>query len=229
MPILGRSIPNVPRLSRSGLADDPVLTTPQPIVVAVPARRRPAVVFLGRSSLVDVVVVTAATPGPLVVVPTSRPRPGVIVAVRATLADDPVLTTPGPLVVAAPARQRRGVVATMRGSLFDETTPAPLVITPRPGPRRNPPVLVFRNPAADPTPDAAAPTPIIVVAAPRRRPGGSVIVFRPALEGGTPPTPTRDLQLTVGPPELRWTAGLPAGAWRVGDPELHWTAGPPEV
>lgn len=41
--------------------------------------------------------------------------------------------------------------------------------------------------------------------------------------------PVRDLQLVVGPPELRWTAGQPAARWQAGPPHLKWNAGRPEV
>lgn len=240
MAIVGRSVPNVPIVRRGTLVDDPVLTTPKPIVVATPTRPRAAVVIVGRSSLVDVVASTDPTPGPVVVVPRGRARAGSVIVARAHLADDPVLTSPPPLVVTPAPRQRRAFVATSRGSLFDAATRGPIVVTPAPVVRRNPPVLVFRNPAAD-TPESPGRPPLVIVGAPRRRPGGSVILLRTSLEGGAaPPTPGPGVTFTVSPPRARWAVGSPADRWNAGEPtdrwtvdpagpDSTWTAGPPEV
>ena len=190
MAIVGRSIPNVPIVSRGSFADDPVLTTPKPIVVATPTRPRTAVVITGRSSLVDVAVAAEATPGPLVVVPRGRARAGLAIVARAHLADDPVLTTPAPLVVTPAPWPRRGYVATARGSLFDAATPQPIVVT-RPTKRVDPPpILIFRTaPAEAPVADATPP-PVVIVAS-RRLPGSTVLLLRNPAEAGPYVTPVK--------------------------------------
>ena len=133
MPILGRSQPNPPVIGRSSLADDPVLTTPAPVVVAKPPVRRAGVVIVGRASLADAPVLV--TPAPVIV--TTGPRraaPNWPIIGRSSLEDVASVSTatPAPVVVAKQGAQRLGVLIVSRSSLADDpilTTPSPVVVS----------------------------------------------------------------------------------------------------
>lgn len=44
-----------------------------------------------------------------------------------------------------------------------------------------------------------------------------------------PAAPARDLQLTVGRPETKWSTGLPTAGWSTDEPRPKWTTSTPEV
>lgn len=104
MAIAGRSYANVPIISRGSLVDPPVLTTPDPVVVAFPNDRRwyntsrPVVV----SNPAAPALTFTTTPAPVVVASQfTQPKTVQAFVTRNTLQDPPVLTTPSPTVVAA--------------------------------------------------------------------------------------------------------------------------------
>lgn len=179
MAIVGRSIPNVPIVERGSLADDPVLTTRSPIVVAPPTRQRVATVLLLRGSLEDIAVPAVATPQALVAAG-RRPRyAGTVLTVRGTLQDDVPATTPGPLVAAAPTRPRGGLAVLRRGSLEDAATPQPLVIVAHPR-RSTSPTIVLRPLVGETIPATATPQPIVVDAGGARIAGRVMMLRAPA-------------------------------------------------
>lgn len=169
---------------RSTLADDPVLTTPAPMVVEPLGRRPgPPTVIVSRSSTEDTVTPAAATPQPVVATWTARrAAPPDVVIVRGSLED---LATPGPIVVGQPARPGHGGVQVLRSSTEDEpvlTTAPPVVAEPR-GLRPPPPVVIVgRASTEDPPPPTTGPTTIpVVVTQPGRFGPGDALISRGSL------------------------------------------------
>jgi hypothetical protein len=169
-------------VSRSTLADPPVLTTAPPIV-QVGATPKPlgGAAFTSRSSLVDVVVTIGPTTIPVVEVGQAPQPVGVVNLLRSMLVDPPQLTTPQPLIVLPPLSQPRpGPAIISRSSLADvvavgATTPGPIVVigaTPTPTPMAP---YFSRSSFADGLPGTA---PIVVAAEAKRAAAAPPIILR---------------------------------------------------
>lgn len=183
---------------RGTLQDDPVLTTPQPVVVVGKHQRRPSAIILSRSaSLQD-----QATPPP-VVVSAQQPRrasPTAIV-VRSSIQD---FATPAPVVVSQPAPKRLApTVVLVRNAAPDvavtSSTPAPLVVQSRPQ-TRPAMVLITAGRAGVVAPLPTGPDLDIAVGSPR-------------------------VAWSVAPIRAAWTADDPAQAWNTSGPRTAWTIG----
>jgi hypothetical protein len=175
--IAGRSYPNVPIVTRSSLADAPVLTTPSPIVVSAtqPLIRQ----LLGG---------------------------GVAVVLRATLIDPPVLTTENAQVITGPAASPTARTFLARSSLVDvvvptSVTPEAIVVTgATPTPAAQAPILERGSLF-----DAATPSPIVVPGrAPQ--PAGVTVAARATLQDD-PVLTTRAPLIIVGPGATVLTQG----------------------
>lgn len=186
-PVPQRNLGRQPIVQRGALQDDPVLTTPAPVVVTATVVRPVYPPIISRSSLVDVAVVTSSTPTPVVVTPIpARPGPGVQLVLRGALQDDPQLTTPAPVVVTAPSPPRPARALVLRGSLQDDPAgTAPVVVA---APRRPVPglAIVSRSSLVDVVLVVGGTAPI-VIAAPSPRAGGRALVYaapQPAVPAG---------------------------------------------
>jgi hypothetical protein len=222
--IVGRSIPNVPILTRGSLADDPVLTTPQPIVSTVPGKRgRPAALLL-RAALVDDPVLTTQPP---IVVTRQPPRPVGFAFVGRSSTEDvvagPAALAPGPIVVTAQPRPRPGTVIAIRGTLADDpvlVTPPPLVVV-QPARQRVATIQLYRSSLEDVVvASAATPQPLVTTYQPKPRPGTAVL-FRGSLYDAATPA-----ALVVVPASRRPGAVVALARGALVDPPVLVTAGP---
>jgi hypothetical protein len=109
---------------------DPIVATPQPIVVNAPIPVVPSQPILARGSLADLLAGTA----PLVVTAPpaiTRSTPILTRTAAAAVAITPT-ATPGPIIVSAPRAAPRGLVALIRTQPGDSTPPVVNPSAPRP-------------------------------------------------------------------------------------------------
>jgi hypothetical protein len=195
---------------RSTLADPPVLTTPQPLVVSGPSvRPLPGPAYLARSSLADVVTPSTATPQPLVVSGASAQQlPNPAYLGRSSLADvaSPSTSVRQPLVASGPTLWPAPIPAYLaRSSLLD------VAVTPTPTQQ---PLVVSRQPAFPPTAAVVlrgtlADPPVLTTASPLvvSRPAPPVVVPPPLLARSSPLDLATPQPLVVVAPALKsWPA-----------------------